>query len=137
MDGDGHVCQPRFWARVHHSGEIEQRPTQAVDLVDDHAIDFARLDIGQQPVEPRSVHVPAGVAAVVVLVGKAPPALVSLAGDEGLAGLALRVQRVELLFQSLFRALARVDAAAHDHFGFSLFSPGHAPAPFFRRLKKW
>ena len=44
--------------------------------------------------------------------GKQMPALVLLAGDVGLAGLALGVEGVELLFQPLLAALAGVDRAA-------------------------
>src|SRR5258708_7018689 len=45
--------------------------------------------------------------------GDTDPAFVSLANDVGFRGLTLGVQRVELLLQSFFRGLARVDGAAH------------------------
>ena len=54
----------------------------------------------------------AGEAAVVVGVADQRPALGALAGDVGLAGLALGVQRVELLLQPLLGGLAGVDRAA-------------------------
>src|SRR3954452_20812605 len=41
------------------------------------------------------------------------PALVLLAHDVGLAGLALSVERVEVLLEPLLRGLARVDGAAN------------------------
>jgi hypothetical protein len=33
--------------RLHHAGEVEQGAAQAVHLVDHHAVDFTRLDIGE------------------------------------------------------------------------------------------
>src|SRR5215831_14753974 len=42
-----------------------------------------------------------------------PPAFVSLAGGEGLAGLALRLRRIEFLFEPLFGGFAGVDRAAN------------------------
>ena len=47
----------------------------------------------------------------VLLVGS--PAFVALAGDEGLAGLALRLQRIEFLLEPLFGGFAGVDGAAN------------------------
>jgi hypothetical protein len=44
--------------------------------------------------------------------GHAYPALVPLAVDEGLAGLALRLQRIELLFEPLLGRLAGVDSTS-------------------------
>ena len=54
----------------------------------------------------------AGDAAVVILIADQHPALGALAGDVGLAGLALGVERVELLLQPFLGGLARVDRAA-------------------------
>jgi hypothetical protein len=55
---------------------------------------------------------PARDAAVVILIADQNPALGSLAGDVGLAGLSLGVQAVELLLQPFLGRLARVDGAA-------------------------
>ena len=63
--------------RLHHLGEVEQRATEAIDLVDDDAVDLAGLDVGQQALQGRSFHVAAGEAAVVVAVGQAGPAFVA------------------------------------------------------------
>ena len=52
------------------AGEVEQRAGQPIDLVDDDAIDDARLDVAQQPLQSRPLHVAAGEAAVVVAVGQ-------------------------------------------------------------------
>ena len=62
----------------HDAGEVQQRPAQAVDLVDHHAVDLSGLDVGHQPLQCRPVHVAAGEAAVVVAVGEALPAFVLL-----------------------------------------------------------
>ena len=97
---------------LHHAGEVEQRAAQAIDLIDDDAIDLAGFDVGHQTLESGPVHVAAGEAAVVVAVGQAGPAFAGLAADEGLGRLALGVEAVELLLQTLLRALARVNGAA-------------------------
>ena len=70
------------------------------------------LDVGQQPLERRPLQGAAGVAAVVVQLGQQDPAFALLADDEGLACLALGVERVEVLLQPLLAALAGVDRAA-------------------------
>jgi hypothetical protein len=77
---------------LHHLGEVEQRAAQAVHLVDHHAVDLARLDVGEQPLQGRTFHVAAGEAAVVVTLRQAGPTLLPLAGHERLAGLALGVE---------------------------------------------
>ena len=65
---------------------------QPVDLVDDDDVDPAGLDVGQQPLQRRPLQGAAGEAAVVVAVGHQHPALGALAGDVGLAGVALGVE---------------------------------------------
>ena len=94
-------------------GEIGERPGQPVDLVDDDDVDPPRLDVGEQPLQRRPLHRGAGEPAVVVSRAQAHPALVPLAGDVGLAGLALRMQRVELLLEPLLGGFAGVDRAAN------------------------
>ena len=98
-------------------GEVRKRPRQPVDLVDDDLIDAAGVDLRHQALQRRALQVPSRDAAVVVTVGEQDPALVPLAPDEGLAGLALRIERVEVLLETLLRGLPRVDRAAE---------PGHA-----------
>src|SRR6185312_4683020 len=58
------------------------------------------------------LHGRAGEPAVVIWLGQDLPALVLLAGDERLTGLALGVERVEILLQPLLAALSRIDRAA-------------------------
>jgi hypothetical protein len=33
---------------LHHAGKIEQGAAEAIDLVDDHAVDLAGLDVGEE-----------------------------------------------------------------------------------------
>src|SRR5947208_12176711 len=73
-------------------GKIGERAGQPVDLVDDNGIDPTRRNVGEQSLQSRSLHRRAGEPAIVVSFGEADPAFVPLAGDEGLAGFALRLQ---------------------------------------------
>ena len=100
--------------RVEHVddlGEVGQRARQPVDLVDDDDLHLAGLDVGEQPLERRPLHGAAGEAAVVIEVAHGDPAGVLLARDVGLARLALRIERVELLLEPLLGGLAGVDGA--------------------------
>ena len=99
---------------LHEACEVEQGAAEAIDFVDDHAIDLAGLDVGQEALQGGPVHVAAGEAAVVVAVGQQGPALSGLAADVGLGRFALGVEGVELLFEAFFGALAGVDGAAHQ-----------------------
>ena len=98
---------------LHKPGKIRQRPGQPVDLVDDDRVDPPDLDIGEQALQRRALQGGAGDTAIVVTGGQHDPALVLLARDIGLAGLPLRLQRVEVLFQAFFGGFAGVDGAAH------------------------
>ena len=73
--------------------KIGKRAGQPVDLVDDDGIDPTRRDVGEQPLQSGAIDRRAGEPAVIISLGQAYPSLVALAGDEGLAGLALRLQR--------------------------------------------
>ncbi len=110
-------------------GEVGERARQAVDLVGDQEIDFARLDVGEELLQGRSVHRAAGVAAIVVMLRQHGPALVPLALDEGLAGLALGMQRVELLLQPLLGGFAGVDRATECPPGADRCRPTHHGSP--------
>ena len=68
----------------------------------------------------------AGEAAVVVGVADQRPAFGPLAGDVGLAGLALRLQRVELLVEALLGRLPGVDRAAQLADRLALGTAAHA-----------
>ena len=86
-----------------HLGKICERTGETIDFVDDHGVDSAGADIGQKPLKTRSVHRPAGNAAVIIGCLDEPPAFALLTADEGFAGLALGMQGVEVLFEALFR----------------------------------
>src|SRR5215469_2884014 len=94
-------------------GKISERAGQPVNLVDDDRIDPPRSDVGEQPLQSGPIDRRAGEPTVIISLGQTCPAFVALAGDEGLAGLALRVQRVELLLKSLLGGFAGVDRAAN------------------------
>src|SRR5436309_5703176 len=67
-------------------GKIGQRAGQPVDLVDDHDVDPAGSDIGDQMLQSGSLQIAAGEPAIVIAGSEQYPALVALAADEGLAG---------------------------------------------------
>lgn len=91
--------------------KIQQRPGEAVDLVDHDDVDLAFFHIFEQFLQRRTLQIAAGETAVVVTLRQADPALVLLAGNVVLRRHALRVERVEILFQALVGAFARVDRA--------------------------
>ena len=62
-------------------GEVGERPGQPIDLIDDDYVDPPSLDIGEQLLQRRPIHRPAGEAAVVVAVPLQPPPFVGLALD--------------------------------------------------------
>jgi hypothetical protein len=82
-------------------GEIHQGTAEAVDLVNDHNVDALCLDVGQQPLECRALQRRARNAAIIVAIMDKQPAFGFLAGDVGLAGLALRIKRIELKLEAL------------------------------------
>src|ERR1700730_4914136 len=93
-------------------GKIGERAGQPVDLVDDHRIEAPRRDVGGQPLKRGPVHRRAGEPAIVISRAQAHPAFVPLAVDERLAGFALRLQRIEFLFEPLLARFASVDPTA-------------------------
>jgi hypothetical protein len=97
---------------LHDLGKIGERAGQPVDLVDDHGVDPPRSEVGEQLLQSRAIHRRAGEPAVIISRAQVHPPFVPLAGDEGLAGFALRLQRIELLFEPLLGRFARVDRTA-------------------------
>jgi hypothetical protein len=91
--------------------KIQQRAGQPVDLVDHHDVYPTGLDIGQETLKGRAVERAAGHAAVVIAVGNQDPTFPALAGDIGLAGLPLGVQRVEFHLEAFLAGFAGVDRA--------------------------
>src|SRR5258706_14842351 len=72
------------------------------------------LDVGQQPLESRPFRRSPGISAVVIKSGKGGPALVPLALYICVTGLALRMQGIEILLQSLFGGFPGVNRAAKN-----------------------
>src|SRR5262249_37504714 len=95
-------------------GEISERAGQPVDLVNQHNVNLARPDIGQELLQRRAVERGAGECAIVVAPGDQPPAFVRLALYICLAGLALSVERVEGQLEIVLGRFARIDGAARE-----------------------
>jgi hypothetical protein len=95
-------------------GEISERAGQPVDLVDQHNVDLARPDIGQQLLQSRAVERGAGECAVVVAAGDQAPAFVRLALYICLTGLALGIERVEGQLEIVLGRLTRIDGTARE-----------------------
>ena len=93
-------------------GEVGERAGQAIDLIDDDDVDLAGPDLVQQSLQGRAVERGAGEPAIVVAVRNQAPALMRLALDIGLAGLALGVERVEGEVEIMLGRFAGVDRAA-------------------------
>src|SRR6266436_6517213 len=109
-------------------GKIGERAGQPVDLIDDDDVDPASLDVSEQALQSRSLHVATREPAIVVAGPRRCPALMALAADVGLAGFALRLNRVELLLRPFLRGFAGVDSAALP----ARVTPRHGYPPSFR-----
>ena len=93
-------------------GEITEAAGQPVNLVHDHDVDLAGLDVGHQPLEAGPIHIAAGEAWIDVVVGHRNPALGALAGDVGQSGILLRIEGIEGLVETLVTGDAAIDGAA-------------------------
>jgi hypothetical protein len=80
---------------------VRQRPRQAVNLIDDDDVNLPGADIVQQLLKVGPVGRPAGILAVVIAGPDQRPAGMGLALDIGRGGIVLRVERVELLVESV------------------------------------
>ena len=99
-------------------GKVRKRAGEPVDLVHHHDIDRSCSDVREQLLQGRAVERGAREAAIIIAVGDKAPALVGLALDIGLAGLALGIQGVELEIEVMLGRLAGVDRTAkHLPFG--------------------
>src|SRR5580704_10866545 len=92
-------------------GKISKRSGEPVDLVDDHDVDAAGPDISEQALQRGPLNIATREPAVVISVSAQNPALVLLAADVGLAGLALRRERVEFLLEPFLGGFASVNRA--------------------------
>src|SRR5262249_61837289 len=91
---------------------------------------------GDQLLQGRSLHGGAGDATVIIHCRQARPTLVLLAADEGFASLALGIQGVEVLLETLLGGLARIDRAADLRLAvhnLALRRLTHRPSPSPRR----
>ena len=93
-------------------GKVGQRARQPVDLVDDDDVDHPSANVSQQLLEAWPLHVAAREATIVVAFPQHQPAFRFLAGDVVLAGVALGVERIEVLLEPFIGGLAGVDRAA-------------------------
>jgi hypothetical protein len=100
--------------QLYQLGKIRQRTGETVNLVDHDDVDFAAADIVEELLQGRTLEGGAGQAAVVVPGADQPPALVGLALDVGLAGLALGIEGVELEVEIMLGGFAGVDRAAEN-----------------------
>ena len=110
--GDGHEGDVVALEHLDQLGEIHQRAGQAVDLVDDHNIDQPILNVGQQALDCWAIESATGDAAIIVLIADLHPAFRTLAGNIGLARLALSIERVELLLETFLGRFSGVNSAA-------------------------
>src|SRR4029077_1043878 len=106
-------------------GKIGERAGEPVDLVDDHDVDAAGCNVGEQALQRRPLDVAAREPAIVIAGSGQSPALVTLAADIGLAGFALRLERVELLLKPFLGRFAGVDRTALA----ARVSPRHGCSP--------
>src|SRR5258708_4229424 len=92
--------------------KIQHRARKTIDLVNDHDIDAAGLNVSHETFKGRAVERAAGHAAIVVAVRDLDPTFPALACDVGLAGLPLGVQRVELHLEAILAGFPGIDRAA-------------------------
>ena len=97
---------------LHEPSEVAQGTRQPVHLVDDHDVDAAPSDVGEEPLQAGPLGGAAGEASVVVEGGDEHPSVGALALDVVGPRLALGIQRVEGHVQPLLAGLACVDRAA-------------------------
>ena len=85
---------------------------QPVDLVDHDLLDETGIDVGEQALQARALQGSSREPRVLVDGWQQHPALRFLARDIRGAGFSLRIEGVELLFETLFRTLSRIDGTA-------------------------
>ena len=95
-------------------GEISERAGQPVDLVNQHNVNLARPDIGQELLQRRAVERGTGECTIVVAAGDQPPPFVRLALYICLTGLALGIERVEGQLEIVLDRLTRIDGTARE-----------------------
>jgi hypothetical protein len=94
-------------------GEVRKRSGQAVDFVDDNDLDFAGSHIVKQALQSGPLSIAARKSSIVVFSPYERPTGMGLAAYVGVAGVVLRVERVEVLLQSLIGRDPGIDCATH------------------------
>ena len=94
-------------------GEVRQRPSQTVDLVDDDDVDLPGADVVQQSLQVGAIGRPAGVSAIVIARSDQSPAGMGLTLYIGRGSIVLGIQRVELLIEPMVGGDPGVDGAAN------------------------
>jgi hypothetical protein len=87
---------------------------EAIDRIDHHYGDPGGPNIGQEVLQGRAIDGGTREPAIVVAIRNPAPALMRLALDRGLAGLALGIARVEGEIEIALGRFAGVDRAAED-----------------------
>src|SRR5258706_2171299 len=95
-------------------GEVREGAGQPVDLVDDHNIYLACLQVEKQRLQGGTIEGGTRQATVVIMIGNQAPALMSLALDIGLARFPLGIERIELQVEIMLSGFARVDGASGE-----------------------
>src|SRR5208337_3181244 len=114
--------------RLDQLGEVGERSSQPINLIDDDDVDPSGPHIDEQFLQSRPIHRAAGKAAIVITLPDQPPALVSLALDVGLGRLTLSVEGVEVLLKSLVGRDARVDCTSQALLGRQILHRGEFPS---------
>lgn len=81
---------------LHQPRKIEQRPAEPGDLVHQHAVDSASLDVSEQLAQGRSFQVGTGKSSIVITLGKCRPSRVKLALNISLGRFPLCFESIEL-----------------------------------------
>jgi hypothetical protein len=92
--------------------KIGQRSRQSIDLVDNDDVKPATSNCRKELLQGWAVQAGTGEAAIFEGVSHERPPLMRLAPDIGLAGFALGIQRIEVLFESIIGRDSRVDRTA-------------------------
>src|SRR5205823_8747680 len=95
-------------------GAVRERAGRPIDLINQHNVDRARPDIREELLQSEPLERGAGECAVVVAGRDEAPALVRLALDIGLTGLALGIKRAEGKVEVMLARLAGIDRAARE-----------------------
>src|SRR5207244_4310950 len=127
--GGRHEREDRGVEDLDQPGKIGERTGEPVDLVHDDNVDPASPDVGEQALQRRPLHVATREPAIIVAGPGQYPALVTLAADVGLAGFALRLERIELLFEPFLGGFTGVDRATLP----ARVTPLHPSPPSARR----